>query len=780
MGDTANFKAGFEKSNLKSYIDNFFDMISLYDDNLTRRNLDGSEYHHRYKDLLKASIDVFLNFQSSYTAFQVYETFLMIYQILPEDKSSADENDSNSLISEPNTLLNLIEIMKRYEENTGDLIDRQRDHFIHSVNVFILGLAIYAQNKNYREIFKDYILKNEKYYDKYYKIDGEFSHEEFLYRWGLASLFHDIGYPFEIIGKQLDKIIDDSVKSISVNYDVKAFLDFRDFNEFNSITKIFPYDYADEFRQNYNEARVLDLFKPTDIMVHKMAVDFDFDNVLFKKVLKHLNGFITYMNDNGFVDHGYFSAILILNSYGKLIQKYTQKDKKFFFYPVVDSATAILLHNYYHNSLQKIFNLDVLKPTQSPVSYLLIFCDELQEWNRRPYGLLDKKKNHVNDLDVIIDDRHIEVTYILKNGSMGLGFSKKKDEFIYDVLDVDMIFPSKLSIHTDVQLDNIKREITHDDVQAPDVLMRNVERLAREINNQYNITTRRKLNEYRQNGNNKKIEEYEEKVKYLVEFDELSPEFKMSNIRQAKSIPRKLSMIGCEIAHINDVRDEITEFSHKDIEDLAIYEHDEWWEERKGMGWSYGPVKDNEKRISPYMVSWDELDEDENNDGIKDYDRDTIRIIPLILNSIGLKVVRSKLKVLTYKMNELYETDEIDMESDGSERFSELNKDIQFSNHKQTEDLIKILKERGFELVSKEDIGDAVHKFNDEDISYFAQREHETWYKLKLNLDETESKNFVPWDEVSEEVKRKNKQTFARLPELCNHLQVGLKIVKSE
>ena len=32
------------------------------------------------------------------------------------------------------------------------------------------------------------------------------------------------------------------------------------------------------------------------------------------------------MNENGFVDHGYFSAILVLNSYGKLIQKYSDKD----------------------------------------------------------------------------------------------------------------------------------------------------------------------------------------------------------------------------------------------------------------------------------------------------------------------------------------------------------------------------------------------------------------------------------------------------------------------
>ena len=95
----------------------------------------------------------------------------------------------------------------------------------------------------------------------------------------------------------------------------------------------------------------------------------------------------------------------------------------FFFYPIVDGATAILLHNYYMNVLQKSpFNLPALHPIQSPLSYLLILCDELQEWNRQPFGIKDKKRSHVNDLNIIIDDTRLEVDYIVKNGSMGLGF----------------------------------------------------------------------------------------------------------------------------------------------------------------------------------------------------------------------------------------------------------------------------------------------------------------------------------------------------------------------
>ena len=203
------------ENNLKSYIDNFFDSLVLYDDKYNG---------HNYKGLLKAGIDVFLETETTYNAYEIYQTFFMIYQITAEDKS--EKSSEGSIVNEPNTLLDLVKIMKKYEENTGDLIEKQRDHFIHSVNVFLLGLAIYAQNKSYREAFETYILKSP--YKKYYRIDKKLSHEEFFYRWGVASLFHDIGYPVEIIGKQLNKFINDGVKSISfISIKLEKFLSLR-------------------------------------------------------------------------------------------------------------------------------------------------------------------------------------------------------------------------------------------------------------------------------------------------------------------------------------------------------------------------------------------------------------------------------------------------------------------------------------------------------------------------------------------------------------------------
>lgn len=62
--------------------------------------------------------------------------------------------DSYRIVIEgASTLLSIYDVLKNYEENAAVLIDKQRDHYIHSVNVFLLGLCIFAQNSAYREAF---------------------------------------------------------------------------------------------------------------------------------------------------------------------------------------------------------------------------------------------------------------------------------------------------------------------------------------------------------------------------------------------------------------------------------------------------------------------------------------------------------------------------------------------------------------------------------------------------------------------------------------------------
>jgi len=56
-------------------------------------------------------------------------------------------------------------------------------------------------------------------------------------------------------------------------------------------------------------------------------------------------------------------------------------------------------------------------------------------------------------------------------------------------------------------------------------------------------------------------------------------------------------------------------------------------QERLKSGWILGEVKNVDKKISPYLLPYEELTEE-----IKDYDRDTIRNIPVLLGMIGMAV----------------------------------------------------------------------------------------------------------------------------------------------
>lgn len=91
----------------------------------------------------------------------------------------------------------LIEMLSDHEFHSGELLSKHRDHYSHSVYVFSLGLAIYASDGVYRRTFNEfYGLKQDEYYT-------------FLYLWGLTSLFHDIGYPFQLAHEQVKNYLEE-------------------------------------------------------------------------------------------------------------------------------------------------------------------------------------------------------------------------------------------------------------------------------------------------------------------------------------------------------------------------------------------------------------------------------------------------------------------------------------------------------------------------------------------------------------------------------------------
>jgi|GEM_PF-3500572 len=73
-------------------------------------------------------------------------------------------------------------------------------------------------------------------------------------------------------------------------------------------------------------------------------------------------------------------------------------------------------------------------------------------------------------------------------------------------------------------------------------------------------------------------------------------------------------------------------WSHPDrVERLSELEHDRWSSDRLLNGWTYGPTRDNEQRLHPDLLPYNDLSED-----VKEKDRVAVLTVPLILRLAGL------------------------------------------------------------------------------------------------------------------------------------------------
>ncbi|MCK4517211.1 NAD-binding protein [Candidatus Babeliales bacterium] len=121
----------------------------------------------------------------------------------------------------------------------------------------------------------------------------------------------------------------------------------------------------------------------------------------------------------------------------------------------------------------------------------------------------------------------------------------------------------------------------------------------------------------------------------MVDWDELQEHLKESNRKQADNIIEKLDAIHCNIELLTDWDEKLFEFTPEEVENLAIMEHERWMKERIEQGWRYGPVKDIKKKVSPSLISWENLSED-----VKEIDRNAVRSIPSLLYRVDLKIIR--------------------------------------------------------------------------------------------------------------------------------------------
>jgi hypothetical protein len=120
----------------------------------------------------------------------------------------------------------------------------------------------------------------------------------------------------------------------------------------------------------------------------------------------------------------------------------------------------------------------------------------------------------------------------------------------------------------------------------------------------------------------------------MASWDRLAEDLQESNRRQAEHIGSKLHQAGCIIIPRTDWDEPLFSFTPEEVEALARSEHERFVAERQSQGWKPGP-KDVERKTSPYLVPWEELDEQ-----ARELDRNAVRHLPILLAKVGFRIQR--------------------------------------------------------------------------------------------------------------------------------------------
>lgn len=476
----------------------------------------------------------------------------------------------------------LIEMLSDHEFHSGELLSKHRDHYSHSVYVFSLGLAIYASDGVYRRTFNEfYGLKQDEYYT-------------FLYLWGLTSLFHDIGYPFQLAHEQVKNYLEElwieqdnngsasgcgNSLSKEQEKEIRSTLPYVSFKNMDAFLKINP-DTGEKISKKAGIDIVFSSINELLAYGVNKREGYDYDTLV--KTLKRRVEEQPY-----FMDHGYFSSVILLK---KLFEnpefKFTENH--------LDVVTAILLHN----SLNKydVENAHRIAISEHPLSYLLILCDELQSWDRKAYGKNSKRKPIAWDVEFDISDNKIKANYIFEDRNENY----EKIASGKFVSDIEKFIDSDLTLRVFCDVKPKNRKIS---AFASDDSFINLCDFAKVIHASYD--------EHCERNNIEHIE---------ADFASLPLEFKVSNINQAKSYAYKLELINCfysskelDYPIVKDFEDNIAGALHSDnLGFLCREEHARWVKEKLAAGWKYGTdyhstAERNAKKIHKDIVPYEVL-----------------------------------------------------------------------------------------------------------------------------------------------------------------------------
>jgi len=483
----------------------------------------------------------------------------------------------------------MIELLSEYEANGSGLLMKHRDHYSHSVYVFVLGLAIYESNKIYRDVYK-----------KYYNIQEEKdAAAHFLQYWGLSSLFHDIGYPFELPFEQVCSYFE-------VEGDKR---ENRPFVSYNALEKFVAL--SDKVKKEVSEVISGKSFQSTNeifayILTEKMGSVYGFTE---EQMLGFLVEKPTLPNKfNHFMDHAYFSATVLFKKLFEEMEIKMQIEH-------LDALTAILMHNSLYKFCIAHYKSEGNKPFKAelhPLSYMLMLCDELQCWDRTAYGRNSKKELHPMGCTFDFSDNNIKAVYLFDEREMAK-INHFKDEYIEWLQNPDKDKTPGLKAYSGMYIrkngvsgfqEDIERIIDLSEIKlsvetgvAEHVHAGNRSYLSdSNYLSLYNFAII--LNGRWGNAGWKKAKLAGQEEEFLSDgrtieefsaaFKSLSLEYKLSNINQAKAFAKYMNTIGCFYTDKAVDFEQVENFTDDELLQIGRLEHQRWLQEHYDMGWTYG------------------------------------------------------------------------------------------------------------------------------------------------------------------------------------------------
>ena len=502
---------------------------------------------------LEKALECFIESGTANDAFDVYFCYLEMF------------------VGEYGRSRHMIEMLSEFEMNGSSLLMKHRDHYSHSVYVFALGLAIYETNEVYRKAYKEFYGLEQAGEEK--------AAHHFLQFWGLASLFHDIGYPFELPFEQACSYFEGRGQS----REGIPFMAYQELGGFLTLSK----EQNEHFKAIFGMKATDQLKDSNDLfalaMANKLGEAYHFTRESMKVILDtkpaNPNRFGYYM------DHAFFSATVLLK------ELFEELPLEQIVMEHVDALTAILLHNsLYKFSVAFYKNKNMnrqIRPKDHPLAYMLMLCDELQCWDRTAYGRNSRTELHPMGCEFRFMDNGIQAKYLYDESQKSkidaylealeqykAGTSSKEpklkayasmieeNDFERDIKRiVDLSHGISLTVTTELRpLDR-----RHKKTYLSDTNFIHLYNFAVAMNAQYDKET--------------------DPEKMVESFAKLSLEYKLSNIAQAKEFAAHLNDIGCFYTDRPVDFDLVENFTGADLIKLGSREHERWENEKRDMFW---------------------------------------------------------------------------------------------------------------------------------------------------------------------------------------------------